>query len=81
MHLGIQHGNKPLKTENQEIHLEYWLDAETGEFKMNDNFILFGLGKRDCVGRRLAMKSLYAIFAPFLLLYKFVAPSNNAEAM
>ena len=74
-------GNRPFKTENQDIHLEYWLDAKTGKFKMNDNFILFGLGKRDCVGRSLAMKSLYAIFALFLLRYKFVAPSNKPEAM
>ena len=74
-------GNKPLEKENNDIHLEYWLDAETGKFKMNDNFVLFSVGKRDCVGRSLAMKSLYAIFAIFLLKYRFAAPNNDPKAM
>ena len=74
-------GNKPLKEENNDIHLEYWLEAETGRFKMNDNFVLFSVGKRDCVGRSLAMKSLYAIFAMFLVRYKFVAPNNDPDAI
>merc|ERR1712061_673421 len=70
-------GNKPLSKENNDIHLDYWLDAETGRFKMNDNFVLFSVGKRDCVGKSLAMKSLYAMFALFLLRYKFVAPDTD----
>ena len=74
-------GNKPLEKENNDIHLEYWLDAETGKFKMNENFVLFGVGKRDCAGRGLAMKSLYAMFALFLLRYEFVAPNNDPDAM
>ena len=74
-------GNKPLERENKEIHLEYWLDAESGKFKMNENFINFSAGKRDCVGRKLAMKALYAEFALFLLRYKFVAPNNDPDAM
>ena len=65
----------------QDIHLEYWLDAETGRFKMNDNFVLFGVGKRDCVGRQVAMLSLYAMFALFLQQYKFVAPNNDPDAI
>ena len=74
-------GNKPLERVNEDIHLEYWLDAETGKFKMNENFVLFGVGKRDCPGRSLAMKSLYAMFALLLLRYKFVAPNNDPGAM
>ena len=74
-------GNKPLKEENNDIHLEYWLDAKSGKFKMNENFVLFSVGKRDCVGRSLAMKSLYAMFAIFLLKYRFVAPNNDPLAM
>ena len=73
-------GNKPLQRENNDIHFEYWLD-ETGKFKMNDMFVGFGVGKRDCVGRGLAFKSLYAMFAIFMLRYKFVAPNNDPDAM
>ena len=74
-------GYKPLKAANKEIHLEYWLDAETGKFKMNDNLVAFGMGKRDCVGRSMAMKTLYAMFPLFLLHYKFVAPNNDPDAL
>ena len=73
--------NKPLKEENNDIHLEYWLDAESGKFKMNQNFVMFSVGKRDCAGRSLAMKSLYALFAIFLLKYKLVAPNDDPEGM
>merc|ERR1719474_530192 len=74
-------GNKPLKNENNDIHLEYWMDAESGRFKMNDNFMLFSVGKRDCAGRSLAMRSLYAMFALFLLKYKLVAPNDDPGAI
>merc|ERR1712241_1283910 len=72
---------KSLAEENNALHLEYWLDAETGKFKMNDRFMVFSVGKRDCVGRSLAMKSMYAMFALFLQRYRFVAPGNDPTAI
>ena len=72
--------NKPLNEENNDIHLEYWLD-ENGKFKMNQNFILFGVGKRDCVGKGLAMKAIFAMYGILLQKYKFSAPNNDPNSI
>eukprot|EP01084_Bolivina_argentea_P292013 501933_1 len=72
--------NKTLSVENNDIHLEYWLDSDK-RFKMNDNFVLFGVGKRDCVGRTIAMKILYSIFALFICKYKFMPLNNDPNAV
>ena len=77
-------GNKILKKPNIDIHLEYWLhDDEDGnkKFKMNDNFILFGAGKRNCVGQGLAMKEMYAMFGLMMSKYKFKAKNNDPNGM
>ena len=62
--------NKILDKSNDNIHLEYWLD-ENNNFKMNDNFVMFGVGKRDCAGRGLAMKSLFATIGLMITRYRF----------
>ena len=69
--------NKVLNEENNKIHLEYWINDEDGKFKMNDNFILFGIGKRNCVGQSVAMKAMYATFGIMINEYKFYFSSNN----
>ena len=69
-------GNKVLTKENNEIHLEYWLN-EQGKFKKNENFVLFGVGKRDCVGQGLALKAMYAMFGLMINKYKFIPESDN----
>ena len=77
-------GNKILKSENNDIHLEYWLyDDEDGnkKFKMNDNFVLFGVGKRNCVGQSLVMKALYVIFGLMMTNYQFSAKNDDPDAM
>eukprot|EP01084_Bolivina_argentea_P277388 473543_1 len=72
--------NKQIKTENNDIHLEYWLDSNK-KFLFNEKFLLFGVGKRDCVGRKLAMKELFAIYGEFVTKYKFSAPNNDLHAI
>eukprot|EP01084_Bolivina_argentea_P173746 300968_1 len=52
------------------LHINKWLD-ENGKFKINENFLIFGSGKRDCVGRNVAISQLYALFAKLILNYKF----------
>ena len=79
-------GNKILKERNDEIHLEYWLkDDDDGngnkKFKMNDNFVLFGVGKRNCVGQSLAMKAIYATFGLMINKYKFKPENNDTNGM
>ena len=64
--------------ENDSIHLDYWLD-ENDKFKLNDNFILFGSGVRDCVGQSLAKNAIYSMFGILMTKYKFIAPNNNPD--
>eukprot|EP01084_Bolivina_argentea_P112021 199795_1 len=73
--------NKPLKKENNSFHLEYWLDPITKKFKMNENFVQFGVGKRDCPGQSLAMRALYTMYGILLIKYKFVAPNNDPTSI
>ena len=77
-------GNKILDEENNSIHLDYWLkDDGNGnkKFKINDNFILFGVGKRDCVGQSLAIKAMYAVFGMMINKYKFKANNDDSNGM
>ena len=43
--------------------------------------VAFGVGKRDCAEKSLAMKALYAIFGLFILKYKFIAPNNDPDGI
>ena len=61
------------RTNEDEIILENWLtkDDDGGiRFVMNESFIAFSVGKRDCVGRQLAMKELYYTLGYLLINYK-----------
>lgn len=53
-----------------EIHLNYWLDKD-GKFIKNESFYTFAYGKRDCVGRNLAMRELMIILSHLFMRYKF----------
>eukprot|EP01084_Bolivina_argentea_P303021 523114_1 len=67
--------------ENNDIHLEYWLDSKTKKFVKNDNFVGFGSGKRNCPGQNLAIKSIYAFLGLLLTKYKFVAQNNDPNSI
>eukprot|EP01083_Nonionella_stella_P295163 1003163_1 len=54
----------------QSIYLENWLN-DKGQFKRNKSFLAFGHGKRDCVGKELAIKEIRIILAYLLLTYTF----------
>ena len=59
-------------TGNDEIHLEYWLDGDGKYTNKNiDKLMVFGKGKRDCVGRRVAIKALQSMFGLLIIRYKF----------
>ena len=53
--------------------MENWLiEDEDGEirFAMNESFILFGVGKRACVGQELAKKEIQYALGYLLMNYK-----------
>ena len=83
-HLDWNDENKILKEENDKFHLEYWLyvaDDGKKKFKVHDNFVMFGVGRRDCVGRSLALKAMYAILGLLMIKYKFSAENDNPNGM
>ena len=61
-----------------EICLENWLDDD-GSFKPNDSDIIFGHGRRDCVGKMLAMKELHIIMGYLLLNYEFELEDKDID--
>eukprot|EP00486_Rosalina_sp_Unknown_P005729 CAMPEP_0201570688 /NCGR_PEP_ID=MMETSP0190_2-20130828/13035_1 /ASSEMBLY_ACC=CAM_ASM_000263 /TAXON_ID=37353 /ORGANISM="Rosalina sp." /LENGTH=464 /DNA_ID=CAMNT_0047994473 /DNA_START=410 /DNA_END=1804 /DNA_ORIENTATION=- len=68
----------------QQICLENWLkddsDFESGfKFYQNPSFITFGHGKRDCVGKQLAMKEMRVILGYLLLNYRFKVEDKYME--
>ena len=77
----MANNKKVLNEENNEIHLEYWLSEQGGKFQMNDNFTLFGVGKRDCPGQSVAIKSMYSIFGLMINNYKFIAEHDAPDEM
>ena len=72
--------NNILAEENNKIHLDYWSDKD-GKFKSNDNFNGFGVGKTDCPGQSLAIKSMYSTFGLLMSNYKFKAENDAPNEM
>eukprot|EP01084_Bolivina_argentea_P218197 370322_1 len=61
-----------------DICLENWLNDD-GKFQQNQSFLTFGYGKRDCVGRQLALKEIRIILAYLLLNYKLSLKDPKQE--
>ena len=63
------------------LYLDLWLD-DNQQFRINqhrDKMMSFGIGKRNCPGQALAMRSLYLTFSKLLLRYKFELPAHLTE--
>ena len=67
--------------DEKEIYLDNWLvyDGDKIIFKNRKDVFPFSVGSRDCVGRSLAMRLLYSIFATFILKYKLDKYDDNFE--
>merc|ERR1712048_268438 len=71
--------NKQNGLNPQEICLDNWLKEESNEFYQNTSFITFGHGKRDCIGKQLALKEMRVILGYFLLNYTFALPEKYSK--
>jgi len=63
-----------------EFYLENWLKTDANSkkpiFKMKDPWVRFGIGRRDCVGRELAMRQLMTSVGNVLLRYELSLSSE-----
>ena len=65
-----------------EINLDAWLETTNNGnkvFKMNNNFVSFSIGKRNCIGMSLALKEIQCFFAHMIMNYKFSLSNANQE--
>mmetsp|Transcript_41837 Transcript_41837/g.68872 ORF Transcript_41837/g.68872 Transcript_41837/m.68872 type:complete len:521 (-) Transcript_41837:89-1651(-) len=65
-------------TKPNDFYLEHFLDAN-GRFVRHDKFMLFGAGKRDCIGQHLAVKELFCILSALLHRYKFAIATGQEK--
>jgi len=71
------------RNKDDKFNILKWIDNETGNFNNNNDENLvttFGFGKRDCVGKTLAIKELYLIIGMLIMKYKFQAPNKDIES-
>jgi cytochrome P450 len=68
--------NNNNNTKTTELNLLNWLNNEN-KFKMNNNLMTFGTGKRNCVGQSIAIRTLYIVFSLIIIHYKIISPNNN----
>ena len=69
--------NKECGLSMNDICLQNWLVDK--KFKMNQSFIGFGTGKRDCVGQQMAMKEIYLVIGYLMLNYQFLPVDNDTS--
>ncbi len=58
---------------------ERFIDKETGKFRPHPRVIPFGLGKRRCLGEKLARESVFCFFATLLQHFSLEKADKTAE--
>ena len=69
--------NKQYGLKMDQLCLQNWLNPENGKFEMNESFVTFGIGTRDCPGQQLALKELHLVLAYWILNYQFRLVKND----
>eukprot|EP01084_Bolivina_argentea_P252944 424752_1 len=74
--------NENWKQNGNDMCLENWLvydENGNAQFVKNESFVSFGLGRRDCVGRLLALKEISIVLGHLLLNYNLALEDENVE--
>ena len=56
--------------------LSNWLNKEK-KFVKNENFVGFGVGRRDCIGKNFAINILYRLTLQFIINFKIFGPNYD----
>ena len=66
-------------SDGDKLILENFLSDDKTRFVLNESFVSFGVGRRDCVGRQLAMKEIQIMLGYLLINYqlKLYKPIDN----
>jgi len=71
----LTHDKKTWGDDAEKFSLNRWLISDNTtdqtKFKLNENELIFGVGRRDCVGKSLALKDFETTFANWILNYSF----------
>eukprot|EP01084_Bolivina_argentea_P315084 545824_1 len=59
----------------REFNIHHFLDHNE-QFKKSSYFITFGYGRRDCMGKTLAMRAVYIVIAHLLTYFQFSIPQS-----
>ena len=57
-------------------HLRFWID-DNMRFKPHKSLFVFSFGKRECVGKAVAIKNLFVILSALMMRYKFSVPDPS----
>ena len=71
------HHNEEVFEHAQSFHPDRFLSAETGEFKHNDRFFGFSVGRRNCIGQSYATKSLLFVLVELMKNFEFSLPTDS----
>ena len=68
--------NNSSASEKDIFDLGHWLNKQSGKFEMNNNFVGFGAGRRDCVGKHLAINILRRVMVLLLINFQIYGPNG-----
>lgn len=77
-HWYVNHSDEYWEKPNQ-FYINHFLN-EKNEFCNKSKLVVFGVGRRDCMGQSLAVSTLQVLFGNLLFRYKFFPKDNDLKA-